>query len=138
MNKSKIYRTRFIKKKAIMKNDALKALLDLAKSEGVVSSNETTKQNIYQSKYFEGVVNDRDEKKIRRTLRNLAISFLSLVADAKDKNSFETNYKKFEKFYKDTYVSKDIDFSVFEGFRKESAQKVVAAAKKNIEKYSKK
>lgn len=121
-----------------MVNSALTALLNLAKSEGAINSSETTKQNIYQSKYFEGVTDEREEKKIRRTLRNIAINFLSLLANAKDKKDFDINYKKFEKFYKDTYISEKIDFSVFDTLRKDSAKKILLAAKSNVEKFNKK
>lgn len=120
-----------------MVNSALKALLENAKNEGAIKSNETTKQNIYQSKYFEGVTDEKEEKKIRRTLRNVAINYLSLIAGCKDKKDFATNYAKFEKFFKDTYVSEKVDFSVFETLRKDSAKKVLSAAISNVEKFSK-
>lgn len=120
-----------------MANSALKALLENAKNSGAIKSNETTKQNIYQSKYFEGVTDEKEEKKIRRTLRNVAINYLSLIAGCKDKKEFATNYAKFEKFFKDTYVSEKVDFSVFETLRKDSAKKVLSAAIFNVEKFSK-
>ena len=120
-----------------MKNSALEALLKLAKEQGAIKSNETTKQNIYQQKYFEGVTDEKEEKKIRRTLRNIAINFLSLLANSKDKKEFTANYAKFEKFYKDTYISENVDFSVFETLRKDSAKKVLEGAKSNFAKYNK-
>ena len=120
-----------------MKNSALKTLLENAKNEGAIKSNETTKANIYKNIYFEGVTDEREEKKIRRTLRNLAINYLSLLAGAKDKKEFDANYKKFSKFFKETYVSEKIDFSVFDTLRKDSAKKVLETAKINFEKYNK-
>lgn len=120
-----------------MKNEALKSLLESAKKEGAIKSTETTKQNIYQSKYFEGVTDEREEKKIRRTLRNIAINYLSLIAGCKDKKSFDTEYKKFEKFFKDTYISEKVDFSIFDTLRKDSAKKILSSAIANYNKYSK-
>lgn len=120
-----------------MKNSALQNLLNLANESGAVKSTETTKQNIYQNKYFEGVTDEREEKKIRRTLRNIAINFLSLLASAKDKKEFADNYKKFEKFFKETYVSEKVDFSVFDTLRKDSAKKTLQSAISNFEKYNK-
>lgn len=120
-----------------MKNDALNALLKCAKDSGVINSSETTKQNIYQEKYFVGIENEREEKKVRRTLRNIAINYLQLLANAKDKKEFSTNYTKFEKFYKDTYISQNVDFSVFDTLRKDSAKKVLESAKLNFAKWNK-
>ena len=120
-----------------MKNSALQNLLNLANESGAIKSTETTKQNIYQSKYFEGVTDEKEEKKIRRTLRNVAINFLSLLANAKDKKEFADNYKKFEKFFKETYVFEKVDFSVFETLRKDSAKKTLQGAITNFEKYNK-
>ena len=120
-----------------MKNSALKALLENAKSDGAIKSNETTKQNIYKDVYFEGVTNEKEEKKIRRTLRNIAINFLSLLANAKDKKEFAANYAKFEKFFKETYTSEKVDFSVFDTLRKDSAKKTLQGAISNFEKYNK-
>ena len=118
-------------------NDALKNLLSIAKNEGAIKSTETTKQNIYQNKYFEGVTDEREEKKIRRTLRNIAINYLSLLAGSKDKKEFSANYQKFEKFFKDTYISEKIDFSVFDTLRKDSAKKVLSSAIANFNKWNK-
>ena len=120
-----------------MKNSALKTLLENAKNEGAIKSNETTKQNIYKDIYFEGVTSEKEEKKIRRTLRNLAINYLSLLAGAKDKKEFAESYKKFSKFFAETYISEKVDFSVFETLRKDSAKKVLETAKSNFEKYNK-
>ena len=120
-----------------MKNLALKALLENAKSDGAIKSNETTKQNIYKNVYFEGVTNEKEEKKIRRTLRDTAINYLSLLAGAKDKKDFAANYAKFEKFFADTYICEKVDFSVFDTLRKDSAKKVLETAKSNFEKYNK-
>ena len=118
-------------------NNALKALLESAKNSGAIKSNETTKSNIYKECYFEGVTDEKEEKKIRRTLRNVAINYLSLLAGAKDKKEFDANYKKFEKFFADTYTCEKVDFSVFDTLRKDSAKKVLASAIKNAEKYNK-
>ena len=120
-----------------MKNSALKNLLNLANESGAIKSNETTKSNIYKDIYFEGVTSEKEEKKIRRTLRNLAINYLSLLAGAKDKKEFDANYKKFSKFFAETYISEKVDFSVFETLRKDSAKKVLETAKSNFEKYNK-
>lgn len=120
-----------------MKNSALQNLLNLANESGAIKSTETTKQNIYQSKYFEGVTDEKEEKKIRRTLRNVAINFLSLLANAKDKKEFTANYAKFEKFFKETYVSEKVDFSVFDTLRKDSAKKTLQGAITNFQKFSK-
>lgn len=120
-----------------MKNSALKTLLETAKNEGAIKSNETTKQNIYKDIYFDGVTSEKEEKKIRRTLRNLAINYLSLLASARDKKEFTESYKKFSKFFAETYISEKVDFSVFETFRKDSAKKVLETAKLNFEKYNK-
>ena len=120
-----------------MKNSALQNLLNLANESGAIKSTETTKQNIYQSKYFEGVTDEKEEKKIRRTLRNVAINFLSLLANAKDKKEFTANYAKFEKFFKETYISEKVDFSVFETLRKDSAKKTLQGAITNFQKFSK-
>ena len=117
-------------------NNSLKALLENAKKDGVKNS-EATKQNIYQSKYFEGVVNDKEEKKIRRTLRDNILSYLQLIVGAKNKEEFAASYKKFEKVYKDTYINQNVDLSVFDTLRKESNIQLVATAKKVIEKYNK-
>ena len=119
-----------------MVNNALKALLDNAKKDGVKNA-ETTKQNIYQNKYFEDVTDERTEKKVRRTLRDNVLSYLQLIVGSKDKKDFTANYAKFEKVYKDTYINQNIDFSIFDGLRKEANIKLVANAKKVIEKYSK-
>jgi len=119
-------------------NNALKALLENAKNEGAIKSNETTKNNIYKECYFEGVTDEKEEKKIRRTLRNIAINYLSLLAGAKDKKEFDTNYKKFEKFFSETYTAEKVDFSVFDTLRKDSAKKVLETAKSNFAKYNKK
>lgn len=119
------------------KNNALANLFAIAKNDGAVTKNETAKQNIYKSIYFENVTDEKEEKKIRRTLRNLAINYLQLIAGAKDKKTFAENYAKFEKFFAETYASEKVDFSVFENLRKESAQKIVASAKANCEKFSK-
>ena len=120
-----------------MKNSALKNLLTLANESGVIKSSETTKSNIYKDIYFEGVTDEKEEKKIRRTLRNIAINFLSLLANSKDKKEFADNYKKFEKFFKETYVSEKVDFSVFDTLRKDSAKKTLQGAISNFEKFSK-
>jgi hypothetical protein len=120
-----------------MKNSALKTLLENAKNEGAIKSNETTKQNIYKDIYFEGVTSEKEEKKIRRTLRNIAINFLSLLANSKDKKEFAANYAKFEKFFAETYTSEKVDFSVFDTLRKDSAKKVLQGAISNFEKYNK-
>lgn len=127
----------FIKLNKIMKNDALKNLLSLANSDGAIKSTETTKNNIYKGCYFEGVTDEKEEKKIRRTLRNVAINYLSLLASAKDKKEFDVNYKKFSKFFVETYVSEKVDFSVFDTLRKDSAKKVLETAKSNFAKYNK-
>lgn len=119
------------------KNSALANLFAIAKNDGAVTKNETAKQNIYKSIYFENVTDEKEEKKIRRTLRNLAINYLQLIAGAKDKKSFAENYAKFSKFFAETYASESVDFSVFDNLRKESAQKIVALAKANYEKFSK-
>lgn len=119
-----------------MKNSALKTLLENAKKDGVKNS-EVTKQNIYQSKYFEGVTDEKEEKKIRRTLRDNVLSYLQLIVGAKNKEEFTKNYAKFEKTYKDTYINQSIDFSIFDTLRKESNIQLVATAKKVIEKYNK-
>lgn len=118
-------------------NKALKALLESAKNSGAIKSSETTKSNIYKECYFDGVTDEKEEKKIRRTLRNVAINYLSLLAGAKDKKEFDNNYKKFEKFFVDTYICEKVDFSVFDTLRKDSAKKVLQAAIKNAEKYNK-
>jgi len=120
-----------------MKNSALSNLLNLAKDSGAIKSSETTKSNIYKECYFEGVIDEKEEKKIRRTLRNIAINFLSLLASAKDKKEFADSYKKFEKFFKETYVSEKVDFSVFDTLRKDSAKKVLQGAISNFEKFNK-
>ena len=86
---------------------------------------------------MEGVTDEKEEKKIRRTLRNIAINFLSLLANSKDKKEFSDNYKKFEKFFKETYVSEKVDFSVFDTLRKDSAKKTLQGAISNFEKYNK-
>lgn len=117
-------------------NNALKALLEGAKKEGAIKSTENS-QNIYQQKYFEGVTNEKEEKKVRRTLREIAINYLQLIASAKDKKEFTTNYAKFEKFFLDTYTEKEVTFSVFENLRKDSAKKILATAKENFAKYNK-
>ena len=120
-----------------MKNSALKTLLENAKNEGAIKSNETTKSNIYKDIYFEGVTDEKEEKKIRRTLRNIAINFLSLLANSKDKKEFSANYAKFEKFFKETYTSEKVDFSVFDTLRKDSAKKTLQGAISNFEKFNK-
>ena len=120
-----------------MKNSALKNLLNLANESGAIKSNETTKSNIYKDIYFDGVTDEKEEKKIRRTLRNIAINFLSLLANSKDKKEFSANYAKFEKFFKETYTSEKVDFSVFDTLRKDSAKKVLQGAITNFEKYNK-
>lgn len=117
-------------------NDALKALLENAKKDGV-KNNETTKGNIYKDCYFVGVTNDREEKKIRRTLRDNVLSYLQLLVNCKDKKEFQTNYAKFEKVYKETYINSSVDFSVFDTLRKNSNQQLIATAKKVIEKFNK-
>lgn len=119
------------------KNSALANLFALAKSDGAITKNESAKQNIYKSIYFENVINEKEEKKVRRNLRDLAIKYLQLVASAKDKKSFAESYAKFSKFFAETYTSEKVDFSVFDGLRKESLQKIVASAKENCEKFSK-
>ena len=119
-----------------MKNSALQNLLNLAKESGAIQSNETTKSNIYKECYFEGAT-EKEEKKIRKILRNTAINFLSLLANSKDKKEFAANYAKFEKFFKETYVSEKVDFSVFETLRKDSAKKTLQGAISNFEKYNK-
>lgn len=119
-----------------MKNDALKALLESAKKDGVKNS-ETTKQNIYQSKYFEGVTDEKEEKKTRRMLRDNILHYLQLLVSAKDKKEFAEKYAKFEKAYKDTYINQNIDFSIFDTLRRESNIKLIATAKTIIAKYSK-
>ena len=118
-------------------NNALKSLLESAKNSGAIKSSETTKNNIYKNIYFEGVTDEKEEKKIRRTLRNIAINYLQLLAGAKDKKEFITNYTKFEKFFADTYTCKKVDFSVFDTLRKDSAKKVLESAKSNFAKYNK-
>lgn len=120
-----------------MKNSALQNLLKLANDSGAIKSTETTKSNIYKECYFEGVTDEKEEKKIRRTLRNVAINFLSLLANCKDKREFAENYKKFEKFFKETYVSENVDFSVFDTLRKDSAKKILHGAISNFEKFNK-
>jgi hypothetical protein len=119
------------------KNSALANLFAIAKNDGAVSKTENAKQNIYKSVFFEGVTDEKEEKKIRRTLRSLAINYLQLIAGAKDKKSFAENYAKFEKFFTETYANEKVDFSVFDGLRKESAQKILASAKANCEKFAK-
>lgn len=118
-------------------NNALKNALENAKKDGAIKSNETTKQNIYKEEYFAGVTDEREEKKIRRTLRNIAINYLSLLAGSKDKKEFTANYAKFEKFYKETYISEKVDFSTFDTLRKDSAKKVLSSAISNFNKWSK-
>ena len=118
-------------------NNALKALIENAKKEGAIKSSETTKQNIYKEEYFAGVTDEKEEKKIRRTLRNIAINYLSLLAGSKDKKEFTANYSKFEKFYKETYINEKVDFSVFDTLRKDSAKKVLSSAITNFNKWSK-
>ena len=118
-------------------NNALKALLENAKKEGAIKSTETTKNNIYKDIYFEGVTDEKEEKKIRRTLRNIAINFLSLLANSKDKKEFAANYAKFEKFFAETYTTEKVDFSVFDTLRKDSAKKTLQGAISNFEKYNK-
>lgn len=118
-------------------NNALKTLLENAKNEGAIKSTETTKNNIYKDIYFEDVTNEKEEKKIRRTLRSIAINYLSLLAGAKDKKEFSDNYKKFEKFFAETYKEEKVTFSIFDGFRKDYAKKVLEAAKSNFAKYNK-
>lgn len=118
-------------------NNALKALLEGAKNSGVIKSSETTKNNIYKDIYFEGVTSEKEEKKIRRTLRNIAINYLQLLASAKDKKEFSANYTKFEKFFAETYTLEKVDFSVFDTLRKDSAKKVLESAKSNFAKYNK-
>lgn len=120
-----------------MKNLALQSLLENAKNCGAIKSNETTKSNIYKNVFFEGVTDEREEKKIRRTLRNVAINYLALLAGAKDKKEFADNYKKFEKFFKETYISEKVDFSVFETLRKDSAKKTLQGAIDNFNKFQK-
>lgn len=120
-----------------MKNDALNALLKSASLDGAIKSSETTKQNIYKEKYFAGVNDEKQEKKIRRTLRNIALNYLSLLASAKDKKEFAANYTKFEKFFAETYVCEKVDFSVFDTLRKDSAKKTLQSAISNFEKYNK-
>ena len=118
-------------------NNALKNLLETAKSSGAIKSSETTKNNIYKDIYFEGVTNEKEEKKIRRTLRNIAINYLQLLAGAKDKKEFAENYKKFSKFFAETYTCEKVDFSVFDTLRKDSAKKTLQGAISNFEKYNK-
>lgn len=118
-------------------NNPLKNLLETAKSSGAIKSNETTKNNIYKDIYFEGVTNEKEEKKIRRILRNIAINYLQLLAGAKDKKEFAENYKKFAKFFAETYTCEKVDFSVFETLRKDSAKKTLQSAISNFEKFSK-
>lgn len=118
-------------------NNALKALLENAKKEGAIKSTETTKNNIYKDIYFEGVTDEKEEKKIRRILRNTAINYLQLLAGAKDKKEFTANYTKFAKFFADTYTSEKVDFSVFDTLRKDSAKKTLQGAISNFEKYNK-
>ena len=117
-------------------NNALKALLENAKKDGV-KNYETTKQNIYQSKYFEGVTDEREEKSIRRKLRDNVLHYLQLLVSAKDKKEFAEKYAKFEKAYKDTYINQSVDFSIFDTLRKESNIKLVTLAKTIIAKYNK-
>ena len=116
-------------------NNALKTLLENAKKDGVKNS-ETTKQNIYQNKYFEGA-NEKEEKKTRRMLRDNVLHYMQLLVSAKDKKDFAEKYAKFEKVYKDTYINQNIDFSIFDTLRKESNIKLVANAKTIIAKYNK-
>lgn len=118
-------------------NNALKTLLESAKNSGAIKSTETTKNNIYKDIYFEDVTDEKEEKKIRRTLRNIAINYLQLLAGAKDKKEFTENYAKFEKFFADTYTCEKVDFSVFDTLRKDSAKKVLESAKINFAKYNK-
>lgn len=118
-------------------NNALKALLESAKNSGVIKSSETTKNNIYKECYFEGVTNEKEEKKIRRTLRNIAINYLSLLASAKDKKEFDESYKKFSKFFVETYSCENVNFEIFETLRKDSTKKVLESAKKNFSRWSK-
>ena len=47
------------------------------------------------------------------------------------------SYKKFSKFFAETYISEKVDFSVFETLRKDSAKKVLETAKSKFEKYNK-
>lgn len=118
-------------------NNALKALLESAKNSGAIKSSETTKNNIYKDIYFKDVTDEKEEKKIRRTLRNIAINYLSLLAGAKDKKEFSDNYKKFEKFFADTYTCEKVDFSVFDTLRKDSAKKILQSAINNFNKFNK-
>lgn len=118
-------------------NNALKNLLETAKSSGAIKSSETTKNNIYKDIYFENVTDEKEEKKIRRTLRNIAINYLQLLAGAKDKKEFAENYKKFSKFFAETYTCEKVDFSVFDTLRKDSAKKTLQGAISNFEKYNK-
>lgn len=118
-------------------NNALKNLLETAKSSGAIKSSETTKNNIYKDIYFEGVTSEKEEKKIRRTLRNIAINYLQLLASAKDKKEFAENFKKFSKFFAETYTCEKVDFSVFETLRKDSAKKTLQSAISNFEKFNK-
>jgi hypothetical protein len=120
-----------------MKNSALQNLLNLANESGAIKSTETTKSNIYKECYFDGVTDEKEEKKIRRTLRNIAINFLSLLANAKDKKEFDANYNKFAKFFAETYTEEKVNFSVFDTLRKDSAKKVLQGAITNFEKYNK-
>ena len=119
-----------------MKNSALQSLLDMAKKDGV-KNNETTKQNIYQTKYFEGVSDEKTEKKIRRMLRDNVLSYLQLIVGSKDKKDFSENYKKFENVYKETYINQTIDFSIFDTLRKNKKKKTLQGAISNFEKYNK-
>ena len=60
-----------------------------------------------------------------------------IASSSKDKKEFADNYKKFEKFFKETYVSEKVDFSVFDTLRKDSAKKTLQGAISNFEKYYK-
>lgn len=117
-------------------NNALNVLFSLAKSDGAVTKNASAKSNIYQEKFFEGA-DESQEKAIRRKLRSLSLSYISLLAGAKDKKDFQTNFTKFSKFFAETYTTKKVDFSVFNGLRKERDIKLVAKAQENLKKFSK-
>ncbi len=117
-------------------NNALNALFSLAKSDGAVTKNASAKSNIYQEKFFEGA-DESQEKAIRRKLRSLSLSYVTLLAGAKNKPEFNLAFSKFKKFFAETYTTETVDFSVFNGLRKERDIKLVAKAQENYEKFSK-
>lgn len=119
------------------KNSALENLLQNAANDGVLKNAENSKSNIYQEKFFEGVTSEKEEKSIRRKLRDTAFLYLASLASAKDKKSFDASFAKFKKFYSETYTSQEIDLSIFDAIRADRKKSIIDAAKLNVTKFNK-